>query len=301
METEQQRSPSVCAIVVTYHPTRAILENVRLIIEQVAGVVVVDNGSSLEEVTFLRQASTRLGFQLIENGENLGVAEALNRGVYRAQHDGYFWVILFDQDSKITDGFVSQLLTTGETHAHRERLGAIHPKYVDPATGSEFRVWRASDGGPVVSMTSGALIPTRIFDKVGVFASEYFIDCVDFEFCFRLRAAGYLIADSRDAVLIHAAGAATGTIRVMGFTFRPTNHSAIRRYYMSRNRIAMYRKYFTTFPRWILQSMNESLRETIKCFLGERDRAPKFRSFLLGTWDGLIGRMGKRDLESDLR
>jgi hypothetical protein len=47
--------------------------------------------------------------------------------------------------------------------------------------------------------------------------------------------------------------------------------------------------------------MNESLGETIKCFLGEEDRARKFRSFLLGTWDGLMGRMGKRDLESDLR
>jgi hypothetical protein len=68
---------------------------------------------------------------------------------------------------------------------------------------------------------------------------------------------------------------------------------------MSRNRIALYRKYFRVFPRWILQSMNDSSRETIKCFVGEQDRAPKFRSFLLGIWDGLSGRMGKRDLGSE--
>jgi hypothetical protein len=35
--------------------------------------------------------------------------------------------------------------------------------------------------------------------------------------------------------------------------------------------------------------------ETAKCFLGEEDRGRKLRNFLLGTWDGLTGRMGKRE------
>jgi rhamnosyltransferase len=124
---------------------------------------------------------------------------------------------------------------------------------------------------------------------------------VDFEYCLRIRAAGYLIADSRQAVLMHASGRAGEGLSFLGFGFRPTHHSAVRRYYMSRNRIALYRKYFRVFPRWILQSMNDSLRETIKCFVGEQDRARKFRSFLLGVWDGLSGRMGTRDLGSESR
>ncbi len=41
--------------------------------------------------------------------------------------------------------------------------------------------------------------------------------------------------------------------------------------------------------------MYQSLRETTKCFIAEQNRARKFRNFLLGTWDGLTGRMGKRD------
>jgi rhamnosyltransferase len=278
-----------------------MVDNLFKVSAQVQDLIVVDNGSDANEIDTLRLATHTLGFHLIENRENLGLAQALNQGVRWAKNKNHSWVIFFDQDSQVTEGFVAHLLAAWKSHPKPERLGAMHPRYLDPATGSEFIVWRASDGGPVVSMTSGALMPAWIFDKVGVFASEYFIDCVDFEFCFRLRAAGYLIADSRDAVLMHAAGAATGTIRMMGLTFRPTNHSPARRYYMSRNRIAMYRKYFTSFPRWILRSMNESLGETIKCFLGEEDRARKFRSFLLGTWDGLMGRMGKRDLESDLR
>ena len=285
----------VCAVIVTYHPSVRMVDNVLEVLPQVQGMIVVDNGSSANELEPLCAASRNLGFQLIENGRNLGIAEALNQGVRWARDKGYPWVILFDQDSQITQGFVEHMFSAWELHPQRQLVASIHPKYVDPESGSEPRVRRAPDGGPVVSLTSGALMPAWVFDKIGGFASEYFIDCVDFEYCLRIRAAGYLIADSRQAVLFHAAGQWTKPLNFLGFGFHPTHHSAVRRYYMSRNRIALYRKYFIRFPGWILRHIEESLRETVKCFLGERDRARKFRNFLLGTWDGLTGKMGKRE------
>ncbi|HEY1660294.1 MAG TPA: glycosyltransferase family 2 protein [Candidatus Sulfotelmatobacter sp.] len=289
----------VCAVIVTYHPTAKMLENVSVVLPQVQGLVVVDNGSSSDELQPLRLKSQTLGFQLIENGDNLGVAGALNQGLLWARNNGYPWVIFFDQDSRITEGFIDRMFASWESHPGRERIGSIHPKYLDPETGTEPVVRRASDGGPVLSLTSGALMPLWIFEKIGDFATEYFIDCVDFEYCFRIRAAGYLIADSREAVLVHSAGHANKSVNFLGFHFRPTHHSAVRRYYMSRNRVALYRKYFRIFPRWILQFVSDSLRETIKCFVGEQDRARKFRNFLLGVWDGLSGKMGRRDLGSE--
>jgi rhamnosyltransferase len=291
-EVESMIGQSVCGVIVTYHPTPKMLENVPEILAQVQGLIVVDNGSTSDELEPVRVMSQSFGFQLIENGENLGIAEALNQGVRWARNGGYPWVILFDQDSRITEGFLCQMFADWRSHPDRERVGSIHPKYVDPDTGTEPVVRRARDGGPVLSLTSGALMPTWIFDKIGEFASEYFIDCVDFEYCLRI---------SREAVLMHAAGRAKEKLSFLGFSFRPTHHSVVRRYYMSRNRIALYRKYFRVFPGWILQFMNDSLRETIKCFVGEQDRAGKFRSFLLGSWDGLSGRMGRRDMGSEPR
>lgn len=292
-------SRSVCAAIVSFHPGTRILETISEVLAQAQALVVIDNGSSLSELHFLREASRALGFHLIENGENLGIAEGLNQGARWAKSKNYSCIIFFDQDSKITDGLIEQLFVTWNFHPQRERIASIHPKYINPDTGAEPFVRRARDGGPVVSMTSGALMPSWIFDKIGWFASEYFIDCVDFEYCFRIRAAGYIVADSRDAVLLHAAGNAKASENILGFTFRPTHHNAMRRYYISRNRIALYRKYFRVFPRWILQSMYDNLRETLKCFIGEPGRRRKFRSFLLGTWDGMIGRMGKRNLDVD--
>jgi rhamnosyltransferase len=284
---------SVCAVIVTYHPNVGMLENMAKVLVQVQDLVVVDNGSTAEELAPLRETSKNCGFHLIENGQNLGIAEALNQGVLWAKSKGYPWVILFDQDSKITEGFVCQMLAAWESHPHRERVGSIHPRYVDPETGIEVVVRRTSDGGPLNPMTSGALMPAWIFDRIGWFASEYFIDFVDWEYCFRIRAAGYLVADSRQATLLHAPGNPSRTT-ILGHTFHSSNHSAMRRYYISRNCIVFYSKYFRSFPRWVLSGAYGQLKDTIVCFIVEHDRAHKFRNFLLGTWDGLTGRMGKR-------
>lgn len=292
-------TPSVCAVIVSYHPPSEFAECLLDILLQVDALVVVDNGSLGEEIASLRTASLRHNFHLIENDENLGIAEALNQGAHWAKDNHFAWVLFLDQDSRLTESFVAHMLDDWNSHPERARVAAIHPRYIDPVTGMEPLVRRAKDGGPVVSMTSGALMPVWVFDRVGWFASEYFIDCVDFEYCFRIRAAGYLIADSQKAVLLHASGYAKQNRSLLGFTFRPTDYSAIRRYYMSRNRIALYRKYFRIFPYWILQTVYDGARETIKCFISEQDRTIKLHSFLLGTWDGLRNRMGKRDLRNE--
>jgi rhamnosyltransferase len=150
------------------------------------------------------------------------------------------------------------------------------------------------DGGPFVSMTSGSLMPTWIFDQIGWFASDYFIDLVDWEYCARIRAAGFLVADSREATLRHAAGNPT-RVNFLGFSFQLSHHSAVRHYYIARNSVVFHRKYFCAFPWQILKSAYRQFRWTLKCFILEQERGREFRNFLLGTCDGLRGRMGPRE------
>jgi rhamnosyltransferase len=271
-----------------------MIGNFSKVLGQSQGLVVVDNGSSTEAVTALMAGREELGYDLILNDNNLGIAVALNQGIQLAKEEGYSWVFLFDQDSGITEDLIKRMFAAWETHSHRDLLGAIHPRYVHPVSGIEPKVVRARDGGPVTSLTSGSLMPIWIFDKVGWFASEYFIDQVDTEFDYRIRSFGFLIADAQDAILQHSAGRPQ-TCEFLGFNFSPTHHSPMRRYYMSRNRVAVWRRYFFTFPMWVLRSMIQSLRETIKCFIAEEDRRRKFRNFVVGTWDGLTGKMGKRE------
>jgi rhamnosyltransferase len=285
---------SVCAVIVTYGPGSTILDHISKVLQQVQYLVVVDNGSNDDKLGRLRAARSTFRFHLIENGENLGIAEALNQGINWAKNQGYAWVILFDQDSLVTGGFIGQIFGAWEAHPDRERVAAIHPRYLDPRTSIEANVPRAADGSPIFPMTSGTLMPVWIFDKIGWFASEYFIDVVDWEYSFRIRSRKFRVADAVDAKLLHSPGNPT-TINILGRTIRYSQHNAVRRYYMSRNRIAFYRKYLFCFPKWISKAVYKQLHEMGICLIADKDRASQFRSFLMGTWDGLIGRMGKRE------
>ena len=283
----------VCAVIVTYHPSAGMIEQISNVLEQVQRLVVVDNGSDAENLNPLRAGAQLLGFQLIENRENLGIAQALNQGIHWAKTEGYQWVVLFDQDSRITECFVDHLLRSWRAHPRRERVVTIVPCYVDPSNGVELPFHRAKEGGPLVAMTSGSLLPMWIFDRIGWFLSEFFIDNVDFEYSLRARAAGYLLARSSDAILFHSPGTPT-TVRIFGISLlRTSNHSAMRRYYMTRNRIAMSRKYFRAFPLWTINDLMYIGKEALKVLIGESNRRPKIAAIFKGLVDGIAGRMGK--------
>jgi rhamnosyltransferase len=288
------KTQSVCAVIVTYHPDIKILEHIANVLAQVQGLVVVDNGSNANAIEALRGASRTHGFHLIENGKNLGVAEALNQGIRWAKANGYPLVILFDQDSKVTEGFVREMFSEWESHPLRQRVASIHPRYADPETGVELWVPRAADGSPILPMTSGTLMPLWIFEKIGWFTSEYFIDLVDWEYSLRIRVAGFVVADASQARLLHSPGNPT-KVTILGRVFEHSQHSAVRRYYIWRNFIALHRKYLFSFPFWLLKAAYRQLHDTVICLISDENRASHFRSILLGTWDGLTGRMGKRE------
>lgn len=276
---------------VTYHPTADMLEHLRTVLSEVQALVVVDNGSSASELEALKRLGTH--FLLIENGTNMGIAEALNRGILWAKKQGFPWVLLMDQDSRMHKGFVEAMFKTWLSHPCREKIATIHPLYVHPELGVWPHAPRSRDGSYIWCMTSGSLMPVWAFDQIGCFASDFFIDWVDIEYCFRIRKTGYLLAEASEAILVHAPGQSVPA-SVLGLRFWPSHHSAVRRYYMSRNRIVVFRKYLFRLPLWTMKAMHAALKDTAKCFLGEKDRRRKFRNFLLGTWDGLVGRMGQR-------
>ena len=130
-EAGKMRPQPVCAVIVTYRPSPTTVDHLSNVLPQVQGLVVVDNGSNKDELGPLQAASSALGFHLIENGENLGVAEALNQGIQWAKSQGYLWVTLFDQDSGITEEFINQMFRALETHPdNRPRVArASRPRW----------------------------------------------------------------------------------------------------------------------------------------------------------------------------
>lgn len=286
---------SVCAVVVTFHPESDVLENLSKVRQQVQGLVVIDNGSPQGSINLLRTASHETAFELIENGENLGIGAALNIGVRWAEANSFEWVILFDQDSAVTEGFMDAMLHAFENSPERDRLAILVPRYVDKRSGIALPQDQEKSGGLQTAMTSGSLMRLSLFRKYGLFEEELFIDSVDSEYSLRLRSSGHLIEECGNAVLLHSPGHPR-VLRLCGVRlFQTANYSAVRRYYQDRNRIWLTRKYWKKFPKFCLRLYRDSLKDHVKTILGEDQKWNKCYCAGLGIVDGLRGRMGKFD------
>jgi rhamnosyltransferase len=258
--------------------------------------VVVDNGSKPAVIESLRRESERVGFRLIENGENRGIAAALNTGIRWAIDNDFEWVVLFDQDSAIPEGYIDGLLASVESETDQERIAIVAPQYRNPVQDGLYRSrFSAQDGTPLEIMTTGSMLPTRIFEKCGWFEEALFIDQVDHEFCFRIREHGYRLLVCENMTIDHLPGSPRG-LKLLGIKWIALNdYSPARRYYQTRNGLIMARRYKDRYPLWSRKTRNDILwKNPLKILLAESRRWEKLVNVARGVIDAFLGRMGKR-------
>jgi rhamnosyltransferase len=283
---------SICAVIVTFRPPSVVPGNLAKARSQVQGLVVVDNGSSPEDMAPVLAASRELDFKLIEKPANLGLAAALNIGVQWAKSQQYKFVALFDQDSTVTDGFIAAMVREYEANPLREKIAIVTSRHLEPETGEWEGPYPAEDGTPLVAITSGSLMPVDIFDRCGYFEEGLIIDSVDTEYCLRVRSMGYTIALCNQAFLHHSIGAPQMHSFLGLFMAKATHHSPKRHYYVNRNRLFIIRKYGRQYPGFRYLTARSLVRDIIVTLVVEGDRWNKLVNTLLGLFDGLRGRMG---------
>ena len=283
---------STAAIVVTFHPRTEHIRNLAAIRAQVDLLIVVDNGSAQGQKQQMRNAAQDTDFTLIENGENLGIAAALNLGVREAQRRGSRWLALFDQDSELTEGFIASMVADFAAYSRQKKIMQIIPRYRDPETGVERPVSQFHDGGVFLTITSGSLFAMEIFEECGLFQENLFIYCVDDDFSLRIRKNGFYIGLSRNAVLLHQSGHPTSR-KLFGRTVTTKNYRPEARYYYARNKVWILLRYGRTFPRLIVPTLREFVTIPVRIALMEDASWEKIRLFLRGLVDGLAGRMGQ--------
>ncbi len=287
---EQNR---VCAVMVSYHPDEEIIEHLLEVCAQVPDVIVVDNGSPQWELSLLSDASARMGFTLLENWENLGTAAALNRGIEYARERQFTWVMLFDQESAITPGFVPKMLRCATEGPDAKSVAFIAPAYQDARSGTLLASPTRDDMGLEAAPLSGSLIPTEIFDVAGLLAEELFIEGVDQEFSLRVRHLGLRIEQCAGAVLMHSSGTPTYHKLSWSKPFHAANSSPVRRYYQARNRVLLYIRYGRVFRGFCLRQIFTCASDLIQILGVEDDKWNKCVYLLRGLRDGVRGKTGK--------
>jgi rhamnosyltransferase len=285
------------AVIVTYQPDIADLEeSLAKLRSQVSGVVLVDNASrnNLREV--VSSLAAKFNCALLENGSNLGIAEALNQGVRFAMSKQADFVLFFDQDSFVSSDFVALELACYRQHSAKDKIGLVTPSIVNRTTGHRHLPLGSSDGHFLMAQTSGALMPLAVFEDAGFFNSDLFIDYVDYEHCLRMARKSWKIAYAADAELHHAPGNAE-KVRFFGREFGILGASPLRTYYRIRNCLWLTTRYLRSFPVPVVRLAINEIYVFLRALVFEPKRFLRMRSGLLGLSDVAHNRMGSRSLQ----
>jgi len=299
-----QGNPAVACVVVTFEIGRDVLPVLEAILPQVDRLFVVDNGSGKETQEALGEIESahpdRL--EVIRIGENLGIAAGLNIGTRRALEQGHAWVLTLDHDSLVSPDMVANLFRTHAEVAD-QNPGILSPTHIDGSTGRKykypvfgkffFRHVTPTDRPLSCSfcISSGCLIPKRVFETAGLFKEEYFVYAVDTEFCRRVLRHGYSIFVSEKATLVHREGG--GRKLDLGiFQFRTPDWSARSLYYIFRNVVHDMRN--NPVFSWRVHEGLFLARSLLTLFLANPpDRKARWAAVHRGINDGIKGRLGK--------
>jgi len=265
--------------IVLYNPDIQRLKmNLDALIEQASTIVMVENGSdnTREIREFTEEYSGMIS--IIENGQNLGMAKALNQILDFGLKQGFEWVLMMDQDS-IAD---RMLLSLYMNEINDETI-ILCPSIIDmnlPELNNGIGKSQITNATDVI--TSGSYINIRMAKEVGGFDERLFIDFVDTDFQERCLRSGYKIFRVNAAKLYHEVGKLEEH-SFLGFHITCSNHSALRRYYMVRNRLYYRRKYFG-YKAYLLEKMRLILG-TAKIVLFEENKRAKICALRKGCRD----------------
>lgn len=280
---------NVCAVVVAYFPDEGFEARLRIILPQVAKLVIVDNTPDTISLSPDMINAWEKRIHYIANHANKGVAAALNQGIGQALQQGYPWVLTLDQDTQCYPNMVTILGKVYEDCIPKPAV--IGSNYLDPRNRKpKVPVQGSKCLDQKTVITSGSLVNAKIAFSMGGFREDYFIDQVDHEFCLRLRAQGYRVVISREPVMAHSVGC-PGGVDVPLFGILP-NHPPLRKYYITRNTVVTVAEYWRQEPDWCLRRSVRLLLGLLLMSTLENQRLVKVRAFVDGFMDGVCRRMG---------
>ncbi len=236
--------PELSIITVNYNglkDTRAMIESLRDHLAISYELIVVDNGSVIDEAAILQGEYPFL--RTIRSEQNLGFAGGNNLGIVAAKGDFLFFL---NNDTFVRDDSISRLI---EIIKHDPLLGGISPKimFSDLNEGIQFagytplsRVtlrnrligYREIDRGQhdtprETPYLHGAamLVRRKAIEEAGAMPELYFLYYEELDWSLMIRRQGYTLEYHPAATIYHRESSSTG------------QDSPLKAYYMARNRL----------------------------------------------------------------
>jgi GT2 family glycosyltransferase len=170
-------------------------------------LIVYDNSPAPQAFS----GSASLETRYIHDAENAGLARAYNAALQHAKKAGSMWLLLLDQDTRLSHEYVAELLTASDSLARVAEVGAIVPKLwagtrlYSPEAPFLWQIRRQfSDDhhavdekvsgmveGPLTAYNSGAALRVSALEQMGGFPEDFWLDFLDHAVFQQLRLRGH--------------------------------------------------------------------------------------------------------------
>lgn len=232
---------SFAGVVVLYLPSKDVVSNIASYVDSLEKLYVVDNSdkSYPEHEQVVSEVLKFSNVEYISFSNNPGIAHALNVAFFKAAQDGFEWVISLDQDSCFKTNILDSYRTRIEAGVYHGGVAIYTPEYVFERNNSRRLI---QDKMLDLTMQSASLFSLEIFKKIGPFREDFFLDCVDYDYCCRARKNGFLIVQCAGAILQHNPGI-TKVKKLLFINYKYGYMSPLRLYYQVRNLLQLSREY----------------------------------------------------------
>ncbi len=192
---------SILVIVVTFNGMKWLdrcLGSVRAS-EFPADLYVWDNDSTDGSADFVQARFPEA--KLVRSADNLGFAEANNKGMQYALDKGYGYVYLLNQDAWIEPSTLGTLVAESEAHPE---FAVLSPLQMTDGFGKLDKQFERIMKEPVKRvMAAHWLVPRRALERIGLFSGLFPIYGNDDNWCDRARYHGFRIGIVPAARAVH--------------------------------------------------------------------------------------------------
>ena len=288
-----KKNETISAVIIAYNDYAAVQRCIESIKNKVSAICVVDNSTISNKFVY---DSKEIIY--IKNKTNVGLGMAQNIGIKEVLKLQTDWILLLDQDSIVEKNMLDNMLNSFYA-ANDKSIEEIVPvvydknisKYLPSLIFTKFGLKKIftpdKDTFIDFQIASGSLFRKDIFEKAGFMDEDFFIDYIDFDYCFRLRSLNYKILLSKHALLFHSLGEKSSRA---GINF--IQHSSIRIFYQVKNRLILMKRYKKTFPYFIISESRNLILKFFKIIILEDQKKEKLKNFFKGLFSGLFNTQG---------
>lgn len=281
-----------------YYPGTELEKNVRAASSVCEQVVIIDDGTPEDAHHVFDFVQSLPNVRLVLKKTNLGIANSFNIGFRQAVECSAPYYLTYDQDTVVAENQIRLLHESLLSLTARGiRAGVVGPGNISDESYFGSSLERLRRVPEIIQ--SAAIFRTDALLSIGGADESFVIDAVDTDVCLRLSSKRWGVYIDNNVFLEHAIGSGRH-IRLFGRSIAVTNHSPLRRYYMTRNRLRTLVAHAPNNRLWALVYFRRFVVSSVLALFLETRRRQKFRAITLGAWDFLWNRKGKPTKELDI-